>query len=1048
MEHPPKGRNYRWQQVSWILLRHLIGLCLLCCTSGIASGQALSSVGLPSLYYSLNEGLSERPINTILQGRDGFVWLGTPNGLNRFDGYEFLVFNDLPGVNGVLSEHNIVQLLQDKYGNLVIGYRNNISFFDLFNPITHTARKVNLLPDNGIKGRMRQVITNVAGDILVLTTDNEALYLYCYEHKSGNFVKILNLQDSKLAKMPSLHILPLQNGNYLLHDSINGLQLLNNSGSLIHQFKASDFITTNAQGRITYPAELHYQYQDRSGRIWVSLQQNQGVFLLDIDQLKFKPFEALPNRLYYEKIWEDLEGNVLLSQTTGSGLYPEALSLFCVKPDNSTADLSSLLDLNKRVVSVYSEDFFKTIFFGVDSGLRVIQNARYQIKTYLAKWLGREQWGNIMRGITHYDGLIYLLDEAGTLYHLNPATHEINTLRPCDRQTGEVVQLDCTKNMVTDDAGYIWFVSCYQQREGRLHAYDPRTNLMDTYASSYRFDAFTPSRDGSGYWIVGAGISAGGFLIYFSTAQQTFKVYENADGSNPLQYATPYYVFEGSDQTVWIGTDKGIYEIDPAKKTTKSIQASQDNALRSNTIFVIHEDAEGHIWMGTENGLSVLDPKTRKIKTYTRNEGLASNIVCGIVPDERQNLWVSTFYGLSYFDLENHRFHNFFSSDGLSHDEFNRFSFHRDDSGHYYFGGVNGLNVFRREDLLLSRSIPSPLITKIIRYNRKKGELLTSYNVFSELRISPYDIYFQIHFSLPRYSNPTRNQFKTKLEGYEKEWNYIGNTNQIRYNSLPPGRYTLHIEAADPNGNWSDEPLRIPIVVDRIYYKTWWFLMLVSLVLATAAYLLLRYRWEQRLKVERFRTKLSSNLHDELSGLFSGIALQTDMLQTMTTDRNMHSKLQWIGEVSRKAMSSLNDVIWSIDSRKDQMDNLISRMHEHADNILFPLGIKYTIQIQNIDTHRRIPPTVRQELYLIFKESVNNIAKHSNATQVHIYLQNNDGIFKMEIKDNGQGVAKSQNGGSGQGLSNIKMRAQRIDAKVEINKDKGYTVNLRMKKFA
>ena len=185
--------------------------------------------------------------------------------------------------------------------------------------------------------------------------------------------------------------------------------------------------------------------------------------------------------------------------------------------------------------------------------------------------------------------------------------------------------------------------------------------------------------------------------------------------------------------------------------------------------------------------------------------------------------------------------------------------------------------------------------------------------------------------------------------------------------------------------------------------------------------------------------------------MLSGIAMQTDVLQMQVTEEKIQERLKQIGDVSRKAMSKMSDVIWSIDSRKDKVEDLLHRMREHADEMLIPLNIVYQMHISKLDRQKKIQVPLRQNLYFIFKEAINNIAKHSGANKVNITLKNEGQEFSMIIKDNGAPSRKERVNGkkSGQGLANLAMRAQRIKADLDIDKgEDGYTIRLKRKRFA
>ena len=234
--------------------------------------------------------------------------------------------------------------------------------------------------------------------------------------------------------------------------------------------------------------------------------------------------------------------------------------------------------------------------------------------------------------------------------------------------------------------------------------------------------------------------------------------------------------------------------------------------------------------------------------------------------------------------------------------------------------------------------------------------------------------------------------------------------------------------------------------VETFFYNTWWFWLLAALGIAIGGYFLVRSRLLQKLKIERLRTKISTDIHDEVSGLLAGIALQAEVMQHLGKDEFDKNRLQKIAEISRKAMSRLHDVIWSIDSRKDHLEDLLFRMQEHANDVLAPLNIQYQVQLRNLDLKMGIPIQIRQDLFFIFKEAINNVAKHAQAKVVHVRLVQQGRFFEMEIVDDGK-PANEKKSGSGNGIQNMKMRAERIGGEITFVQNNGMTVALRMKRL-
>ena len=363
---------------------------------------------------------------------------------------------------------------------------------------------------------------------------------------------------------------------------------------------------------------------------------------------------------------------------------------------------------------------------------------------------------------------------------------------------------------------------------------------------------------------------------------------------------------------------------------------------------------------------------------------------------------------------------------------------------------MNGVNAFDTEKVLQDGTDNQIVLTKFFKNfvdtDTQMVQIADLENL-TDITLAPNYAQFEFHFTMPNYLSKDI-RYSTWLENYEKDWNFLGDNPRVKYGKLPAGNYFLHIKAVDDKGNFGQNELKIPIVIQEVFYKTGWFQLLMLSLIGLLIFGVSRYHANQVLKVERLRTKLSSDLHDEVSGLLAGIAMQTDLIQMLTKEEANKARLQKIGETSRSAMSKMGDVIWSVDARKDKFSDLIIRMKEHAAEILQPLDIKYNFDIDDFNLDKKIDLKLRQNLYLIFKESINNIAKHSTASKAFISLQNEDNLFHLTIKDNGQAKLKKSVTKTGQGLSNLKMRTEEIEGKLTIYSKNGYEVHLKVRKFA
>lgn len=1030
--------------------------------------------------YSLQEGLSDRSVSSIIKGKDSLMWIGTANGLNKFDGYNFTVFNSDPDDSLRLLGSNIQEIRQDFNGNLIILYENITWMFNIFNPQTYELRKIEVTLGNGIRGLVRDFEVDEAGHMYVLTEGDDSTRLYRFDGQQ-RFVPIFSLhQPHPGNKNYQMVVRRLSNGDFLINDSALGLQLLNAEGKVRKYFQQQDFGDTTRLDRITYPNRINFLHEDQFGQIWVAWDKVPGIFHLKYGNYRFERKVEFDQKHYYSAISEDQPGNLLILQSQPGGIHPEILNVFAYTPNGQLFDFSHVLDDNRNLSSIYSEDFFKTIFLGTEDGLRVVRNNRFRIRTYLAQDSEIANQNVIIKGIAGDDeDYVYLAAESEHWYRLDLSNDLLDTLTFWNTQNGRSLELNEGINLVKDADGYIWGAARESRSGSRMYKYDPEQCTVEAFEFPYPITSFTIASNGL-FWLGCSPSENDGIILTFDPNSGTHEEFYLEDGSNPLLTAAPQFIFQSSDGAIWVGTTSdGVHSFNtdgsnPVQYYTDA--TSNRYQISHNSCLVIHEDEQGKIYLGTQNGLNIIDPKSQQIKVLRRRDGLSNNTVTGIVPDGSGHFWISTNNGISFYDPVDDSFKNFFQADGFSANAFNPFSFFRDKNGRFYFGSVNGLNVFMPKDLLLDEPKPTVLLTKIERYRSTDDSLLimeSNLHKLEQLVIEPYDTYFALHFTFPEFSRPSKNQYRMKWEGTDK-WRY-SNDPIFGFHKFPAGNYTLLVEGADANGNWSARPFVLPIKVKKPLYKQTWVQVLLILAIFSIIYGIFQSRMRQRLRMEQLRTKLASDLHDEVSGLLSGIAMQSDMVQFMVSDSKVQNRLKTIGEVSRKAMSKMSDVIWSIDSRKDQLEDLVGRMHEHADEMLLPLNIRYDIQISHkLDRTQKIPANIRQDLYFIYKEAVNNIAKHSNANRVFINMRQQGNFFELRIKDNGSLIeyltpvssaetasrasddksisipapAPQQNKKkSGQGLSNLRMRAERLKGTLEINRDSGYSIVLRMKKF-
>ena len=304
-----------------------------------------------------------------------------------------------------------------------------------------------------------------------------------------------------------------------------------------------------------------------------------------------------------------------------------------------------------------------------------------------------------------------------------------------------------------------------------------------------------------------------------------------------------------------------------------------------------------------------------------------------------------------------------------------------------------------------------------------------------------------LDFVALEYSDPSQNVFRYKMENYDLDWVNAGTNGFARYANLPPGNYTFKVVAANSDSVWNHKPKELQIYVRTPWWRTWWFYLLCIALITIIAYGIFTYRLQQALKIERIRVRISSDLHDDVGTILSGLAMQSEILE-LTAPEPTKPKLQRISELSRSAMSRMRDTVWAIDARQDKLENLIDRMREHAEETLTPKDILLDLQVDQLAMHKNVPSQVRQSLYLIYKEAITNAAKHSTGDKVSVKLQKlgTNGL-EMTIHDNGQVKIKDYKT-TGSGLGNMRMRAAQIGATFQVDTSNGFLISIQLPRIS
>lgn len=1039
----------------------MIRNCIILLFLGVTLGHAQP---LRIEYFTVNDGLSTRDINDLHIGQDGFLWVATMDGLNRFDGQGFLSFGQGTASEGGLSRGGIAAVAPDQEGQFIIKFRDFYGYFDRFNPKDFSVEQVRMVPSTGVLGYPRAITTDALGRTFVVTIGTEGTFIYEYTptaREKEQFTSVYhNEEDSWTTLAPRIELLVLRSGEMLLYDEAHGFRLLSATGGKVLEEPFKDDFDRRRFYTFAEGADEQVYFSFRSGPPLYRWSPERGYPPIAVENLDYG--------LVYPRIFRDKVGQLLLLATEdilGAHLPEE---YYLVDTFGAVSLFEDPLPTNRQVSAMTALNFRETVYLGLREGLGVVERYVNPVTTFLSKGPDDVLSKNNMRGICEdNDGRMYFMEEEGVVYYLDPGEIDLKTL--------DLVLAEDTTSLVNFRAGAellydqqlhaLWGTAqrTNPDRGGLLFRYDIGTETTRTFHSKYALGAMCFGPDGMLY-LAGSDPREIGVLLSFDRATQKFQEVTEAGGVEKVAGFRINYLLTTSSGVLLLGTENrglGIFDLSLEELSFYDLNdgEEEEQVRRSQVIHVIHEDSLSNWWLGTESGLYRYERSTGDITAYGRQEGLSNNIVYGIIPDSTGGFWLSTQNGLTRMmgDFQQGSFRRYYQEDGLSNDQFNRFSFYRSkQDGRYCFGGINGLTVFQESDLASSSAGADVMLTEITVFGREEErKIANNLAAVRQVTVLPQEKGIAISFALPAGQLPSSSQFRYRLDGFNDDWINLTNERTIRFNNLRSGNYTLRIQGAGANGNFGNQETRLFINVRQYIIEKLWFQIIVVVAFAGLLLFIIQARLRERLRNEQLRTQLSSDLHDEVSGLLAGITLQAELLKNRTEDESLKSRLDRVGEAGRNAMSKMSDVIWSIDSRRDTIGNLLQRMQEHADEVLLPLDIRYDFRATGFDNSKELPGNIRQDVYFIFKEAVNNIARHSNATRVQIELVQVAQVFELFIRDNGSpmvGSATEQSTRgraqkSGQGKDNMRMRAERLKGELTIDHRKGYTLVFRMKRL-
>jgi class 3 adenylate cyclase/ligand-binding sensor domain-containing protein len=792
--------------------------------------------------YDFDDGLSHRNVFKVGQDSRGFIWAATINGLNRFDGLQFISYNSS-------SQHNqipfdaISDLHIDQDNHLWLANPDYITILDAENNTYDTLK----IKDGPVIRRESWVPNNLFQD------SDKGVWMASYDERSAQtyiqFVgpdlshATLFTVDGQYTKRPITQV-----EEYIYIGAFeNELWQLSTEGDLLKKF----YLPSPEGGRSSHRV---MQLQAQGSVLWVLLSDGHLYSLKrGADTFQLHPAS--------KRIADQGLVSALLVEENGDfWIGGESVLWHYDALKNEIQDFDAPIRQIVKNTTTYRQIFkdqSDVIWVASNFGLTKIVQSNDLFTSYLSG--GSEYCSNVYcstRGITEDDeGNIYI-SYYNSIHVLNPNTNSIKLLFPSN-----------------DYFNYPFGITYHDKAlyTGNGRRIDLETLEVDTLFNQPNIDlgAVIVDRDGL-MWF--------GFqhwLYLYNPKTGVIEEYRDREGGWKEEDGDISYIYQGkTNDYIWIGTNgNGIFKIEKSRGRIAHYTSHELSRIKLNNdrINALYEDKNQQLWAASGNGLMRIDILNTTLRTFTTEDGLPNNFINGILPEGDSCMWASTDNGLCRFSTAKENCINFFSQDGLSSNEFNRISFYKANDGRMYFGGLNGVNAFYPSPRFLEQREEQEeaklLFTAFSKYDGDQDSITVRNHGLDNnerLILSPWDRFFTFSFALGDYRHPRENQFTYILEGYDDSWSSPNSLNIVRYNNIPAGNYTFRVRAIAGKGEYYKDELQVKLRIKEAYYNTWWFWLIIGLLLTGGIYGFMRYRIYRIQQREKALEKLVKERTQEL----------------------------------------------------------------------------------------------------------------------------------------------------------------------------------------
>jgi ligand-binding sensor domain-containing protein len=963
----------------------------------------------PSIHFqhlSGEHGLSNNRTWAITQDKYGLIWIGTGDGLNRFDGYKVDVFLQKRGNKNSLPDNHILCLFTDSHGTVWIGTANGLAYYDnrsnSFQSFTYNSKDENSLPGNSISA-----IKEDASGILWIGTQSG---LCSFDIKNKRFKRYLHDDHSNSISSNYIRDIEFPADGTMWISTGRGLNRLDLSTKRFTSFFHDPKDSTTLSGNILTKMAI-----DKNGNLWLSVNETTYLECFNTKTYRVKHFTNFTEKESHipanhpRDIFIDRSGRLWVgTDTQGLQLFlPDKNILYQYKAD--------ILDPNKlqtnTIVGIF-QDNSNLIWLASYAGVERFNPDESKFIVYRPKPISTLPLANnSVQAISEdssyrlwigtFNG-IFILDRktgAYTNYQWNPKDpHSLSH---------SVVQ-----SLIRDKRGNMWI--------GTMKG----LNFFDPINKDFR-RFYTKKNDARGIAFIHSLLSdRNGDLLIGGTGGLSMFDYKN-DSVISLANEPITTIFEDNRGILWIGIGAGAGFAGSATSTRGLIKYNRStgeqerfsnvlddtSSLPANVVHSITQDHKGVIWIGTGGGLCWFDEIKRKFTTFSDKNGLPNIRVAQLLVDDKNRIWMSTNKGISMLNESRTEFTNYDPGDGLQGWVFSLGSGFKTHDGYLCYGGVNGFNMFHPDSLRINNFKPPLILNRIMIFDEPL-KIDSAYADLRSLKLSYKQNFFSFEFAALNYDHPEKNQYKYQLIDFDKKVVHNGTNRIFSYTNVPHGTYTLKVTASNNDEVWNETGYEMEIVITPPFWVTWWFRTIVIIAFLAAVFAFFKLR-ENRIKKEQARqTAINKQIAEIRMVALRGqmnphfIFNSLNSIQHFISIREKDEALNYLSKFSkliRKILENSRENTVSISNEIQLLE-----LYIQLEQLRFSNKFEYHISIdEKIDMENTLIPPLLIQPY-IENAILHGLINKNDKGDLWLSLERNNGSLICKIEDNGIGRARSQ----------------------------------------